>query len=297
LDRYLKPVEYARAGMPNFWRVERDGPATVHMFGLGVGGDGSSIYVPRAVALLDDLLVGPVGDEVVLLAEPGVEGLLGEPVVGEVGDEAPGELVGHEAEGAAVEGAEPLEADGALAGAEPQEPGLLARGDADLDGRGDGAGFAAQPGHGVGPAGDLAAVVGDDGAGDDGAAAAGGLEVALAGDVVEGALDGDEAGAELAGEVRLGGEELAGAEVAADALEEAGLDLGVEGRGRRLTFERHAQKIYHYTFYVKRKTMSPFGPAAAWDLGSGISGVARAAPGQYSVRTLNGPTGPAVSRL
>ena len=60
LDRYLKPVEYAQAGIPNFWRIEREGPATVHMFGLGVGGDGSAIYVPRGVVLLDDLLDGPV---------------------------------------------------------------------------------------------------------------------------------------------------------------------------------------------------------------------------------------------
>jgi Uma2 family endonuclease len=60
LDRYLKPVEYAQAGVPHFWRIERDGPATVHMFGLGVGADGAPIYVPRGVALLDDLLAGPV---------------------------------------------------------------------------------------------------------------------------------------------------------------------------------------------------------------------------------------------
>jgi Uma2 family endonuclease len=60
LDRYLKPVEYAQAGMPNFWRIERDGPPTVHMFGLGVGADGAPIYVSRGVALLDDLLAGPV---------------------------------------------------------------------------------------------------------------------------------------------------------------------------------------------------------------------------------------------
>jgi Uma2 family endonuclease len=60
LDRYLKPVEYAQAGVRHFWRVERDGPATVHMFGLGVGPDGGPIYVSRGVALLDDLLAGPV---------------------------------------------------------------------------------------------------------------------------------------------------------------------------------------------------------------------------------------------
>ena len=91
---------------------------------------------------------------------------------------------------------------------------------------------------GVGPAGDLAAVVGNDGAGDDGAASAGGLDVAAAGEVVEGAFDGDEAGAELGGEGLLGGEELAGFEVAAEALEEAGLDLGVEGRRGGASLQR-----------------------------------------------------------
>jgi hypothetical protein len=60
IDRYLKPREYARSAMPHFWRVERDGPATVHLFGLGVGSDGEPVYVPRGVALLDDLLDGPV---------------------------------------------------------------------------------------------------------------------------------------------------------------------------------------------------------------------------------------------
>ena len=43
----------------------------------------------------------------------------------------------------------------------------------------------------------------------------------------EGALDGDEAGAELAGEGLLGGQELAGAVVAPDAIEEGGFDPGV----------------------------------------------------------------------
>jgi Uma2 family endonuclease len=60
LDRRLKPAEYAGAGIPHFWRVERNGPVTVHMFGLGVGADGEPVYVPRGVALLDDLLEGPV---------------------------------------------------------------------------------------------------------------------------------------------------------------------------------------------------------------------------------------------
>ena len=62
LDRYLKPVEYARAGVHHFWRIERDGPATAHLFGLGIGSDGSPIYVPRRTALLEDLLDGPVPD-------------------------------------------------------------------------------------------------------------------------------------------------------------------------------------------------------------------------------------------
>jgi Uma2 family endonuclease len=62
LDRYLKPVEYAQAGVRHFWRVERDGPATVHMFGLGVDADGRPAYVARGAALLEDLLTGPVPD-------------------------------------------------------------------------------------------------------------------------------------------------------------------------------------------------------------------------------------------
>jgi Uma2 family endonuclease len=60
LDRHLKPIEYARAGVPHFWRIERDGPATVHMFGLGVGADGTPVYVSRGTVLLDDMLAGPV---------------------------------------------------------------------------------------------------------------------------------------------------------------------------------------------------------------------------------------------
>jgi Uma2 family endonuclease len=60
LDRYLKPVEYARAGIPNFWRVERDGPATVHVFALGSGAQGGSAYVSRSATLLEDMLAGPV---------------------------------------------------------------------------------------------------------------------------------------------------------------------------------------------------------------------------------------------
>jgi Uma2 family endonuclease len=61
LDRYLKPVEYARGGVRHFWRVEREGHTpTVHMFGLGVGADGAPVYVARGAVLLDDMLDGPV---------------------------------------------------------------------------------------------------------------------------------------------------------------------------------------------------------------------------------------------
>jgi Uma2 family endonuclease len=62
LDRYLKPVEYAQAGVPHFWRVEREGPSTVHMFGLGVGADGAPVYVARGAVLLEDLLTGGIPD-------------------------------------------------------------------------------------------------------------------------------------------------------------------------------------------------------------------------------------------
>jgi Uma2 family endonuclease len=34
-DRYLEPIECARAGVRHFWRVERDGPATVHIRARG----------------------------------------------------------------------------------------------------------------------------------------------------------------------------------------------------------------------------------------------------------------------
>jgi Uncharacterized protein conserved in cyanobacteria len=60
LDRYLKPVEYAQAGVLHFWRVEREGPSTVHMFGLGVGADGAPVYVARGAVLLEDLLTGRI---------------------------------------------------------------------------------------------------------------------------------------------------------------------------------------------------------------------------------------------
>lgn len=52
-DRWLKPVEYADAGIPHFWRVEPDG--TVLRFRLVDG-----IYAQVAGGRLEDLLAGPV---------------------------------------------------------------------------------------------------------------------------------------------------------------------------------------------------------------------------------------------
>lgn len=53
MDRWLKPVEYAAAGIPLFWRVEPD--ATVVWFRL----DGER-YVEYGAIALDDLLAGDV---------------------------------------------------------------------------------------------------------------------------------------------------------------------------------------------------------------------------------------------
>lgn len=56
LDRVTKHAEYARAGIPNYWRVERGRPATVYAFHLGTGADGRPSYIPFRTVLLDDLL-------------------------------------------------------------------------------------------------------------------------------------------------------------------------------------------------------------------------------------------------
>jgi Uma2 family endonuclease len=53
MDRWLKPVEYAEAGIPRFWRVEPDD--TVVQFRL----DGTR-YVEYGSVLLDTLLAGDV---------------------------------------------------------------------------------------------------------------------------------------------------------------------------------------------------------------------------------------------
>jgi Uma2 family endonuclease len=59
-DRVNKPAEYAKAGIPHFWRVERDGPPTVHLFDLITGADGRPVYLPTGAVLLKELLAGPV---------------------------------------------------------------------------------------------------------------------------------------------------------------------------------------------------------------------------------------------
>jgi Uma2 family endonuclease len=57
LDRMIKPGEYARAGIAQFWRVERQGsPATVHMYTLGTGEHGERTYIGHRAILLNELL-------------------------------------------------------------------------------------------------------------------------------------------------------------------------------------------------------------------------------------------------
>jgi len=58
-DRLRKPAEYAGAGVQHFWRIERDaGPATVHMFELGLDGRGERAYIGHEAVRLDRLLQG-----------------------------------------------------------------------------------------------------------------------------------------------------------------------------------------------------------------------------------------------
>jgi Uma2 family endonuclease len=59
LDRVIKPIEYANAGIPRYWRVERgDNRATVHMYRLGPDERGEAAYVDHEAVLLDKLLAG-----------------------------------------------------------------------------------------------------------------------------------------------------------------------------------------------------------------------------------------------
>jgi Uma2 family endonuclease len=61
LDRVVKPRDYARVGIGQYWRVERaGGQATVHMYTLGAGEQGEPVYVGHRAVLLEELLAGTV---------------------------------------------------------------------------------------------------------------------------------------------------------------------------------------------------------------------------------------------
>jgi Uma2 family endonuclease len=57
-DRVIKKAEYAVAGVPRYWTIDRDKGNTVEMFALGAGGYGSE----RAARSLAWLLNAPVPD-------------------------------------------------------------------------------------------------------------------------------------------------------------------------------------------------------------------------------------------
>jgi Uma2 family endonuclease len=57
LDRFIKPAEYSRAGIPRYWRVERDGgPPTVHQYTLGAGEGGEPSYIGHRAVLLEEMV-------------------------------------------------------------------------------------------------------------------------------------------------------------------------------------------------------------------------------------------------
>ncbi|WP_232071901.1 Uma2 family endonuclease [Phytohabitans flavus] len=58
VDREAKPGEYARAGITQFWRIERgdNAEATVHQFRLGNDLRGEPTYLGHRAVLLEDLL-------------------------------------------------------------------------------------------------------------------------------------------------------------------------------------------------------------------------------------------------
>lgn len=60
VDRIVKPLEYAAAGIPNFWRIERaDGSVTVQMFMLGIDEHGAPSYPGASADPLSVVLSGP----------------------------------------------------------------------------------------------------------------------------------------------------------------------------------------------------------------------------------------------
>ncbi|WP_246632334.1 Uma2 family endonuclease [Pseudonocardia nigra] len=57
VDRYLKPVEYADAGIPHYWLVDLDPPVpSITTFGLGAPGDG---YVESQTATRELVVTEP----------------------------------------------------------------------------------------------------------------------------------------------------------------------------------------------------------------------------------------------
>jgi Uma2 family endonuclease len=57
VDQYLKPVEYAEAGIPHYWLVDLDPPVpTITTFGLGAPGDG---YVESQTATRELIVTEP----------------------------------------------------------------------------------------------------------------------------------------------------------------------------------------------------------------------------------------------
>ncbi len=62
IDRLIKPIEYAQAGIPNFWRIERAAGSqpAVHTYRLSVDENGHPTYIGHRAVPLDELLAGPV---------------------------------------------------------------------------------------------------------------------------------------------------------------------------------------------------------------------------------------------
>jgi len=56
-DRLRKPIEYAGAGVPHYWQVEREhSAATVHLYTLGTGEWGEPVYIGHKAILVDELV-------------------------------------------------------------------------------------------------------------------------------------------------------------------------------------------------------------------------------------------------
>ncbi len=62
LDRVVKPIDYAGARIRRYWRIERDGEPTVHMYRLGTDERGEPAYLDLQIVALDKLLAGEPPD-------------------------------------------------------------------------------------------------------------------------------------------------------------------------------------------------------------------------------------------